>query len=290
MQAVKYVRAASVQDAVRLLQDGGATARVLAGGTDVIVQARERRREIRLFVDVKHIKELIGVSYSARGGLTIGAATPCYQIYGDANVRQRYPTLVDASSVIGGTAIQGRASLGGNLCNSSPAGDGIPAMIVLEGVANIAGPGGERTVAIEQFCTGPGRNVLAAGEFVVSLHFPAPAAHSGARWMRFIPRNEMDIAVVNAASQLRFDGNRVSWARIALGAVAPTPLLVAEAAAAVVGKPLSDETIAAAAAAARSAATPIADMRGSIKQRKHLVGVFTERTLRGAAERAQGAQ
>ncbi len=286
MQAVKYVRAASVEEASRLLLEGGAGARVLAGGTDVIVQARERTRDIDLFVDVKHIPEVMALSYDAADGLTIGAATPCYEIYGNETVRDLYPSLVDSTSLIGGTAIQGRASLGGNLCNSSPAADGIPTLIVLEATVEIAGPNGRRSVAVEDFCTAPGRNVLDAGEFVVSLNFPAPAAGSGARFLRFIPRNEMDIAVTNAATQLRIENGSVAWARVAIGAVAPTPLLVAAAAAALVGQPLSEDTIAAAAAASRAAANPIDDMRGSIRQRVHLAGVLTERTIRQAAERA----
>ena len=289
MQAVRYVRASAVEEAIRLLADGGPTARVLAGGTDVIVQARERTRDIDLLVDVKHIPETMAISYSQADGLSVGAAVPCYRIYGDESVQRHYPSLAEATSIIGGTGIQGRASLGGNLCNSSPAADTIPAMMVLEGVAHIAGPGGERTAPVDDFCTAPGQNVLAPGEFVVSIRFPAPASGSGAKWLRFIPRNEMDIAVVNAACQLRLDGGVVGWAKVAIGAVAPIPLLVPAAAEALVGRPLSDETIAAAAAASRAAATPIDDMRGSVKQRKHLAAVYTERTVRGAAERAEGA-
>ena len=287
MQAVKYARAESVEEAVGLLQEGGGGARPLAGGTDVIVQARERTRDIDLFVDIKHIPELIRISHGSDGSLTLGAATPCYQIYGDESIAERFPILVDSCSLIGGTAIQGRASLGGNLCNSSPAADGIPSLIVLEAQVEIAGPNGRRRVAVEDFCTGPGSNVLGDGEFVVSLHFPAPAAGSGARFLRFIPRNEMDIAVANAATQLRLDSDgSVSWARVSVGAVAPTPLLISAAAEAIVGQPLSEETIAAAAAASSAAANPITDMRGSIRQRVHLAGVLTERTIRQAAERA----
>ena len=285
MQAVKYARAATVEEASSLLSEGG-DAVILAGGTDVIVQARERVRNIDLFVDIKQIPEVMELSYDPAAGLTIGAATPCYQIYGDETVRELYPALVDSANLIGGTAIQGRASLGGNLCNSSPAADTIPTLIVLEATVEIAGPNGRRSVPVEDFCTGPGRNVLERGELAVALRFPPPAANSGARFLRFIPRNEMDIAVANAASQLRFDNGSVAWARVAIGAVAPTPLLVAEAADALVGQPLSDETIAAAAAASSAAASPIDDMRGSIRQRVHLAGVLTERTIRQAAERA----
>lgn len=287
MQAVKYARAESVEEAVSLLQDGGDGARPLAGGTDVIVQARERTRDIDLFVDIKHIPEVVGIDHGADGSLTIGAATPCYEIYGDDTVAEKFPVLVDSCSLIGGTAIQGRASLGGNLCNSSPAADGIPSLIVLEGQVEIAGPNGRRSVAVEDFCTGPGQNVLGDGEFVVKLHFPAPGERSGARFLRFIPRNEMDIAVANAASAVRLDGDgNVTWARVSVGAIAPTPLLVGGAADAIVGQPLNEVSIAAAAAASSAAANPITDMRGSIRQRVHLAGVLTERTIRQAAERA----
>ena len=287
MQELRYAKFSTVDAAVAALQAGGPTARVLAGGTDVIVQARARVRDIDLLVDVKGIDEAMQLTFDADGGLTVGAATPCYQIYGDAAVRERYPALIDCSTLIGGTGIQGRASLGGNLCNSSPSGDSLPVMYVLEATAEIAGPGGRRTVPVEDFCTGPGRNVLQAGELLVSLHFPPPAPNSGAAFLRFIPRNEMDIAVVNAATQLRFDGDTVSWARVSIGATAPTPLLVPEAAAALVGRPLSDDTIAAAAAASKAAARPIDDMRGSIKQRKHLAAVYTQRTIAIAADRAR---
>jgi carbon-monoxide dehydrogenase medium subunit len=288
LQKVRYTRANSVDEAIALLEKGGATARPLAGGTDLIVQARERRRKIDLFVDIKPIPETNEIAFDSTKGLTVGAAVPAYLIYGNETVRKLYPALVDACRVIGGTAIQGRASLGGNLCNSSPAADSVPAMIALEGVANVAGPKGRRSVLVDTFNTGPGQNVLQPGEFVLSIQFPAPAANSGAAWDRFIPRNEMDIAVVNAGVQLRFDGERVSWAKIAIGAVAPTALVVPAAAEALTGKPLSDATIEAAAAAARDAARPIDDMRGSIRQRKHLVGVYVSRMIRKAAERARG--
>jgi xanthine dehydrogenase FAD-binding subunit len=292
LQDVKYVKVSSVDEAVARLNEGGPTARVLAGGTDIIVQARERRRDVKMFVDIKAIQETLQLSFDPAKGLTIGAATPCYRIYNDETVQRLYPALVEASSVIGGIAIQGRASLGGNLCNSGPAADSVPAMIVLNGTAEIAGPAGRRTVPIEEFNTGPGRNILGPGEFVVTLDFPPPAPRSGAAWQRFIPRNEMDIAVVNAGCSIQYQGNNVETigaAKIAIGAVGPTVLLVKEAADALIGKPLTDETIKAAAEAAKAAARPIDDMRGSIKQRKHLSAVLVERTLREAARRAEGA-
>jgi carbon-monoxide dehydrogenase medium subunit len=288
LQDVTYRRPATIQEAVQLLKDNGPTARVLAGGTDIIVMARERRRDTSMFVDIKAIPEVIAIRFDPNEGLTLGAATPCYQIYRDETIQRLYPCLVDSASLIGGTAIQGRASLGGNLCNSGPAADSIPSLIALEATAHIVGPNGERTVPVEDFCTAPGRNVMEAGEFLVKLTFPAPKPNSGARFLRFIPRNEMDIAVVNVATSLQLEGNTVVAARIGMGAVAPTPLFVRAAGEALVGKPLTDETIDAAANASRDMATPIDDMRGSIRQRKHLAYVLTERTIRDAARRARG--
>lgn len=282
------VQPTTIQEAIEQLNNGGPGARPLAGGTDVIVLARTRRQSIDLLVDIKQIPELTAIQWDASKGLTIGAATACYQIYGDADVQKYYPAIIDSASLIGGTGIQGRASFGGNLCNSSPSADSTPTQIVLEATANIVGPGGERSLPVEDFCTGPGQNALQQGELLVSLSFPAPEASSGARFLRFIPRNEMDIAVCNAAAAVKMDGDTVRWARVSLGAVAPIPLLVEGAADALVGQSLTDDTIAAAAEAAKAAATPIDDMRGSIKQRKHLSAVLTKRTLEQAAARARG--
>jgi carbon-monoxide dehydrogenase medium subunit len=290
MQAVRYARAASLEEAVQLLGDGGETARVLAGGTDVIVQARERRRDIRLFVDVKHIPETMALSPGEDGGLRIGAAMPLYQVYGDPDVRRRYPALVEASRVIGGTAIKGRASLGGNLANASPAADSIPAMIALGAVARTVGPNDGRAIPVADFCTAPGRSVLQPGELLVSIDFPAPATHSGSAWERFIPRNEMDIAVVNAAAYVELSGDVVQDARLAIGAVAPTPLALIDAARALIGRRLDEDTIKAASQAASEAARPISDMRGTEQQRRRLAGVLMGRVLRRAAARARGEE
>ena len=289
MHAFDYATPESVADAVVMLSDHGQNACVLAGGTDLIVQLRENRRRTDLVVDVKKIAELNALSYDAATGLTIGAAVPCYRIYGDAEIAAAYPGLMDAARLVGGTGIQGRASLGGNLCNASPAGDTIPPMIVLSGEAEIAGPNGTRKVAVEDFCTAPGRTVLEDGEFLVSLHFPAPLANSGAFYRRFIPRNEMDIAVVGVGASVVLSGDRSSFvsARIAVGAVAPTPLFVREAGEALAGQPVSDETIRRAADLARDAARPISDMRGTAEYRKHLTSVLTRRVVEGAVQRAK---
>ncbi len=289
MHAFDYATPESVADAVVMLSDPGKNACVLAGGTDLIVQLRENRRRTDLVVDVKKIAELNALSCDAATGLTIGAAVPCYRIYGDGQIAAAYPGLMDAAKLVGGTGIQGRASLGGNLCNASPAGDTIPPMIVLGGEAEIAGPNGTRKVAVEDFCTAPGRTVLADGEFLVSLHFPAPAPNSGAYYRRFIPRNEMDIAVVGVGASVVLSGDKSSFvsARIAVGAVAPTPLFVSAAGEALAGEPVSDETIQRAADIARDAARPISDMRGTAEYRKHLTSVLTRRVVQGAVQRAK---
>jgi carbon-monoxide dehydrogenase medium subunit len=290
MDAFDYVAPASLSDAIEVLKAHGAAARVLAGGTDLIIQVREKRRDVDVMVDVKSIPETMELSLNG-GGLKIGAAVPCARIYHDAAIAERYPALIDSASLIGGIQIQSRASLGGNLCNSSPAADAIPTLIALGAACEIAGPKGTRTLPVEEFCTAPGRNALAPDELLVALSIPAPAKSSGAAFERFIPRNEMDIAVCNAAASvtLSADGSTFESARIAVGAVAPTPLFVKEAGDALAGQAVGDAAIEAAAAAAGKAASPITDMRGSTAQRTHLATVLTRRVLNTAVARAKGA-
>jgi carbon-monoxide dehydrogenase medium subunit len=288
MAVQDYLAPATVDDAVAVLGEHGQAARVFAGGTDLIIQVRERRRDVGIMVDVKKIPELMDYAFTADGGLRIGAAVPCARLYRDPDVAARFPALIDSASLIGGMQIQSRASLGGNLCNSSPAADSIPTLIALNVTCEIAGSNGRRTIPVAQFCTGPGQNALQPGELLVALVVPAPAAHSGAAFERFIPRNEMDIAVCNAAANvtLSADGSTFEAARIAVGAVAPTPLFIAAAGQALVGQPVDEAAIARAAEAARNAATPITDMRGSDAQRRHLAGVLVTRVINKAIERA----
>ncbi|MCI0459261.1 MAG: xanthine dehydrogenase family protein subunit M [Gemmataceae bacterium] len=291
MNEIDYAAPATIAEAVVLLGEKGDRARVLAGGTDIIVQVREHRRDLDLLVDVKHIAELNELSYDPSQGLLLGAAVPCYRIYEHPEIAKTYPGLIDAVALIGGIQIQSRASVGGNLCNASPAADTIPALIAHHADCFIAGPKGRRQVAAERFCTGPGRTVLAPGELLVSLHVPPPPPRFGAAYLRFIPRNEMDIAVVGAGVSVTLDESkqRCTGARVALAAVAPTPLLVPEASAALVDGPLSDGLIDRAAELARAAARPISDMRGDVEYRRHLVGVLVKRALRRAVERAKEA-
>ncbi|MCZ6793175.1 MAG: xanthine dehydrogenase family protein subunit M [Planctomycetota bacterium] len=292
MKDFEYVAAATVEDAVDRLAEHGHRAKVLAGGTDILVQLREGLRDADVVVDVKKIPELMEITVDSRGGLLLGAAVSCYRIHGDPRIVAAFPALTDAARIIGGWQIQGRASVGGNLCNSSPAADTIPPLIVESATCHIAGPGGRRVVSAESFCTGPGENVLAPGELLVALEFPPPESSSGSRYLRFIPRNEMDIAVVGAAARVQLDpsGERVEAARIALAAVAPTPVAATEAAAWLVGKPATDESLTRAGELARQAARPISDLRGPAEYRLHLVGVLTRRALQGAVLRARGGE
>lgn len=292
MKDFEYTAPQTLRQAVKLLAEKGDQARVLAGGTDLIVQMRGRRYQPERVVDVKKIPELNELSFSPRKGLRIGAATPCHLIYGDADVIERYPAIVDSAMIIGGIQIQGRATLGGNLCNASPSADSIPTLIAYGAIAEVQGPEGKRKIPVEEFCTGPGKNALQPGEMLVCLQIKQPAKNSGAHYLRFIPRNEMDIAVVGAGAYVELGGrgkNQVfKSVRIALAAVGPTPVFARAASAALEGQPVSEESILAAAEAAKGEASPISDMRGPAEYRTHLVGVLTKRALLGAVKRARG--
>jgi carbon-monoxide dehydrogenase medium subunit len=289
LKDIDYAAPRTIAEAVRLLAEKGDRARVLAGGTDIIVQVREHRRDLDLLADVKYIPELNELTVDSRSGLRLGAAVPCYRIYEHPEIRRIYPGLIDAVSLVGGIQIQSRASVGGNLCNASPAADTIPPLIACEGVCVIAGPAGPREVPVDKFCTAPGRTVLGKEELLVSLRLPAPRGRSGASYLRFIPRNEMDIAVVGAGTAVTLDDSRSRCvaARVALAAVAPTPLLVPEAGAALADGPITDALIDKAASLAQAAARPISDMRGDADYRRHLVGVLVKRSLQTAIARAK---
>lgn len=291
MQAFEYIDAKSVDEAVALLDEKGDKARLLAGGTDLIVQAREGRRTLEWMIDIKSIPEVNELTYDSETGLTLGAAVPCYQIYAVDTLCEAYPALIDATKIIGGTAIQGRAAVGGNLCNASPAADCIPPLIVLNATCVVAGSNGEREIPVEDFCTGPGQTALQKGEMLVSLKIPAPQQNSSSYYLRFIPRNEMDIAVVGAGASVVLDdaNERIVSARVALAAVAPTPLYAEEASELLADKEISDDIIDEAAHAAQTIARPISDMRGTAEQRTHLVGVLTRRALNGAIQRVKDA-
>lgn len=288
MQDFDFEAPTTLADAVRILSENNGKARILAGGTDILVQLREGLRQARVVVDVKRIPELTKLTWSPQSGLSIGAAVPCSRVYEDESVCQHYPALADAARIVGAWQIQNRATLGGNLGTSSPAADTVPAMVVCQGMCRIASPSGVRTVPAAEFCTGPGKNVLAAGELIVSIEFPPPASPGGSAYLRFIPRNEMDIAVVGAGAAVTLDPktSTIQSAKIALGAVAPTVIVPREAVEFLTGKLADEKTCEQAGELARKVAKPISDQRAPADYRMHLVGVLTKRALLLAARRA----
>jgi len=285
----EYAAATTLDEAVSLLAAAGTRAKVLAGGTDILVQLREHLRDADLVVDIKKIPDLMAMRYDANQGLSLGASVPCYRIYEDDIISRAYPALTDSARIIGGWQIQSRASIGGNLCNASPAADSIPSLIALDAQCRVVGPQGTRKIPVAEFCTAPGKNALQQGEILVALEIPPPSARSGSRYERFIPRNEMDIAVVGVAVSVRLNeaGDTIESARIALAAVAPTPVFAREASDFLSGKPATPETFEQAGIEARKVAKPISDMRGPADYRVHLVGVLVKRVLAEAVQRAK---
>ncbi len=266
MGAFSYAAPGTVAEAVALLKDHasrGSRTQILAGGTDLLVQLRSLDREPRTIVDVKRIEDTNRVDL---GGDTtfIGAAVPSAVLNENAELKARFPGLIEAADLIGSTQIQGRASIGGNLCNASPAGDSIPAMIACGAVCVIASGDGTRKLAVGDFVVGVGENALQAGEFLIGLEVPNPPARSSSAYLRFIPRTEMDIAVAGCGVALSFDDAGVcTAARVSIGAVAPTALLVPAAGDALAGTRIDDAALAAAGDACSAASSPISDKRAT---------------------------
>lgn len=286
MEAIEYARPSSIADAVRSLAASGA--RVLAGGTDLLVQLRGGYTRPTLIVDIKGIAELRRVEQTPQG-FRVGAAVAGAELGAHGAFARTWPGVVEAFQLIGSTQIQGRASLGGNLCNASPAADSVPALIAAGARCTIAGPSGTREAAVEDVVTSPGKTSLAPGEFVVDFLFATPPARTADAYLRFIPRTEMDIAVVGAAVCLTLDASGVcTAARVGLGAVAPRPLLVPAAAAALIGSTVDDAALARLAAAASAACKPIDDKRGTIEYRTKVAGVLARRAAVAALARARG--
>ncbi len=277
----------TVDEAVTLLQQKDTRQRVLAGGTDLLVQLRSGRLQAQGIVDLKRIPELRAIR-AERGGFRIGAAVTGAELGEHPTLSKMWPGVVEGARLIGSTQIQGRASLGGNLGNASPAADSVPGLIAAGATCTIAGPNGRREVPVETVVLSPGKTCLAAGEFIVDFYLPAQAAQGGDAYLRFIPRTEMDIAVVGAGVNLVLDGAGVcTQARVALGAVAPRPLLVEAAGRALVGSKLEASALAALAAAASAACVPINDKRGTIEFRTQVAGVLAKRAATIAFERAR---
>jgi CO/xanthine dehydrogenase FAD-binding subunit len=289
MPTLNYAAPTSVDDAVKLLAGASGLAKVLSGGTDLLVQLRSGRLKPELIVDTKKIPGIIGISGSAEAGFTIGAATPGAVVEAHAGLNKAWPGVVEALDLIGSTQIQGRCSLAGNLCNASPAADSVPALYAAAAIAVVVGPNGKREVPVEQIPTAPGRTSLAKGEFILEFKLPPRPAHSSDAYLRFIPRTEMDIAVVGCGISVTLDANGTcTAARVSLGAVAPTVLLVQPAADALIGHKLDADTLAKLDAAAQAACKPIDDKRGTIVYRTKIAGVLARRVAAIAFDRAAG--
>jgi CO/xanthine dehydrogenase FAD-binding subunit len=287
MEGLRYEVPATLQAAVALLAGESGPAKVLAGGTDVIVQMETDLIEPKLLVDIKKIAELSQI-VAENGGFRLGAATPGMVIVNHAAFAKAWPGVIEGVKLIGSIQIKGRASIGGNLCNGSPAADSVPALIAAGAIVRIIGSNGMREVPVEKVPVGPGKTSLAKDEIVVSFFFPPRPAHSGDAYQRFTPRTEMDIAVVGVGVNLTLDsGGKCTAARVALGAVAPTVLLVKEAADALIGTRIDDAALEKLAAAASAACRPIDDKRGTKEYRIKVAGVLAKRTALVALERAR---
>jgi carbon-monoxide dehydrogenase medium subunit len=285
---VQYVAPKTLDEAVRAFAAAAGAGRILAGGTDLLVQMRNGVVAPGTIVDVKKIGELTTIEETKDGGFRIGAAVSGAALREHAKVSKIWPGVVEATNLIGSTQIQGRATPGGNLCNGSPAGDSVPAMVAAAATVTIQGPNGRRELAVEKVPKGPGRLNLEPGEIVVSFTLPPRPKGSSDAYLRMIPRTEMDIAVVGCGVSLTIENGTCTAARVSLGAVAPTVLLVEEAAKALIGSRLDDAALAKAAAACSAACRPIDDKRGTIAYRTKVAGVLLKRTTLIAAERAGG--
>lgn len=286
MEPIRYEAPHELSAAIKLL-DSVEGAYVLAGGTDLLIQLRSGVIRPTLLIDLKRIPELTAVSLEAEG-LSLGAAVACAELREHKQVEHLFPGVYESAELIGSEQIQGRASLGGNLCNASPAADTVPALLATGARCVIAGPAGSRTLPCENFVTAPGETALGRGELLVSIQIPRPAPGTADCYLRMIPRTEMDIAVVGAAVSVTLDASgNCTDARVAQGAVGPTARLVPAAAAALVGGIPEADRLEAAAHAASAATRPIDDKRGTVRYRRKVTGVLTRRAAAIAIERAR---
>lgn len=286
MRRFDYYRPTSVAEASTLLREHGDGGLLLAGGTDVLVQVKEADRPVRYVVSLSGIDGLTGITEHA-SGLQIGARTRMAELSAHPSIQARYSALSDGAGLVGSVQTRYVATIGGNVCNAAPSADTSPPLAVLDAAAHIAGPNGERTLAVMDVWTGPGRTSLDAGEVVTHFTVPAPSTRSGSHYQRHTPRKVMDIAAVGTAVYLELDAaGTCTLARVALGAVAPTVIRAPQTEAALVGKPVNDANAAAAAAIAATEATPISDQRASAEFRTYLIEVMTRQSILKAAERA----
>jgi len=287
MHEMRYEAPGTLEAAVSLLASASGQARVLAGGTDLLIQMRGGRVEPELLVDIKGIPEMTSIAAQS-GVYRFGAAVPCMALVEDKAFGKAWPGVADGANLIGSIQVRGRATVGGNLCNASPAADTVPAMIAAGATASVVGPNGRREVPVEDIATGPGKTSLAKGEIVASFVLPRRPPRSGDAYLRFIPRTEMDIAVVGAGVNLTLDEAGVcTQARVSIGAVAERALLVHEAGAALIGTKIDADALKRMAAAVSAACRPIDDKRGTKVYRIKVAGVMARRAAEIALERAR---
>lgn len=285
---MRYHTPKSFADAAAIAASSSGTLRFLAGGTDVLVQMRAGVVQPDDLIDLKHIPGVDKVEKTPDGGWKIGIAVPGIVLGEHAGLVKDWPGVVEGMNLVGSTQVQGRATLAGNLCNGSPAADSVPGLIAAGATVTVAGPNGSRDIPVEAVPTGPGKTSLAKGEVISSITLPPRGKNGGDCYLRFIPRTEMDIAVVGCAVSLRLDGDKVVEARVALGAVAPTVLLSEACAKAIIGTTLDDAAMAALAKAAEGEAKPISDKRGTKEFRIDVAGVLARRAAKIAYDRAKG--
>ena len=285
---MNYHTPSSFSDASAIAASSKGKIRFLAGGTDVLVQMRSDIITPDDLIDVKKIQGVKDITKNKDGSWTLGIGVSGAEMSEHAEFKKTWPGLVEATDLIGSTQIQGRATIVGNLCNGSPAADSVPAQIAAGATVSVIGPSGERIEKVENIPTGPSKTSLKKGELISAVHIPAREKNAGDAYLRFIPRTEMDIAVVGCAVSLRLDNGIITEARVALGAVAPTVLLVDECAQAIIGTKLDKAALKKLAQAAEKACNPIDDKRGTIEFRTDIAGVLAVRTAKKAYDRAQG--
>jgi carbon-monoxide dehydrogenase medium subunit len=285
---MRYESPATTKDAVGLLAKEKGPAFVLAGGTDLLVRLKMGTVEPALVVDIKRIPDMTAIK-ATKSSFKIGAGVSGAQIGRDKALGKAWPGLVEASQLIGSDQVQGRCTISGNLCNASPAADSVPAMIAAKAKAIVVGKNGRRKIAVEDVITGPGRTSLKKGELIEAIEVPQPKPRTGDAYLRFTPRTEMDIAVVGVGISLTLERGKVKSARVCLGAVAPTPVLVPAAAKALIGTKLDAEALAKMGAACSAACNPIDDKRGTAAYRIRVAGVLAQRAAKIAFQRAGGS-
>ena len=287
---IDYSSPETLSEALGLLNNYQKDAGILAGGTDLIVKMRANRVNPTQVIDIKAIPELNQININSNNDLTIGSAIPCYKIYNNSEIMNLRPELKDSASIIGGTQIQGRASLGGNICNAAPSADSVPLLIALGTTCNVQSINGERTIPLENLFSGPGQTVLEPNELLISITIPRKSDLAGANYIRFIPRNEMDIAVVGTGVSVVISDNKKNFesVRVSLASVGPTPIFVDGIDKEISGQEINDESIRVVSNMAKNASKPISDMRGTAEFRQHLCEVLTRRALITSIQRAKG--